>query len=100
MERRIDRCLELCRHWAEGRVATGNEPPWAWYQYMKLIETVSAIQTSRAAASPAGGGTLAIRERLAPSHPKTDPVADIGAQRRRRNRDDADDDDGEPPLPM
>ena len=97
MERRIDRCLELCRHWAEGRVATGNEPPWAWYQYMKLIETVSAIQTSRAAASPAGGGTLAIRERLAPSHPKTDPVADIGAQRRRRNRDD---DDGEPPLPM
>ena len=100
MERRIDRCLELCRHWAEGRVATGNEPPWAWYQYMKLIETVSAIQTSRAAASPAGGGTLALRERLAPSHPKTDPVADIGAQRRRRNRDDADDDDGEPPLPM
>ena len=100
MERRIDRCLELCRHWAEGRVATGNEPPWAWYQYMKLIETVSAIQTSRAAASPAGGGTLALRERLTPSHPKTDPVADIGAQRRRRNRDDADDDDWEPPLPM
>jgi len=100
MERRIDRCLELCRHWAEGRVATGNEPPWAWYQYMKLIETVSAIQTSRAAASPAGGGTLALRERLTPSHPKTDPVADIGAQRRRRNRDDDDDDDGEPPLPM
>ena len=67
---------------------------------MKLIETVSAIQTSRAAASPAGGGTLALRERLTPSHPKTDPVADIGAQRRRRNRDDDDDDDGEPPLPM
>jgi len=98
MERRIDRCLELCRHWAEGRVATGNEPPWAWYQYMKLIETVSAIQTSRAAVSPAGGGTLAVRERPAPSHPKTDPVADIGAQRRRRKRDDAD--DGDPPLPM
>jgi len=47
--------LELCRHWAEGRVATGNEPPWAWYQYMKLIETVSAIQTSRAAVSTVGG---------------------------------------------
>ena len=97
MERRIDRCLELCRHWAEGRVATGNEPPWAWYQYMKLIETVSAIQTSRASASPAGGSRLAVRERPAASHPKKDPVADIGAQRRRRERDD---DDGEPPLPM
>ena len=98
MERRIDRCLELCRHWAEGRVATGNEPPWAWYQYMKLIETVSAIQTSRAAVAPVGGGTLAVRERPAPSHPKRDdPVADIGAQRRRRKRDD---DDGDPPLPM
>jgi hypothetical protein len=87
--------LELCRHWAEGRVATGNEPPWAWYQYMKLIETVSAIQTSRAAASPSGAGTLVVGRRPAPSRPKKDPVADIGAQRRRRRRNDE-----EPPLPM
>jgi hypothetical protein len=66
---------------------------------MKLIETVSAIQTSRASVAPVGGGALAVRERSAPSHPKRDdPVADIGAQRRRRKRDD--DDDGEPPLPM
>jgi len=95
MERRIDRCLELCRHWAEVRVATGNEPPWAWYQYMKLIETVEAIQTSRAAASPSAPGTRAARERPEASGPKKDPVADIGALRRRR-----DDDDEEPPLPM
>jgi hypothetical protein len=94
MERRIDKCLELCRHWAEGRVATGNEPPWAWYQYMKLIETVTAIQMSRASASPAGA--LAVAGGPAPSRPKTDRVADIGAQRRRRRRDD----DEEPPLPM
>jgi len=93
MERRIDKCLQLCRHWAEGRVATGNEPPWAWYQYMKLIETVSAIQTSRAAATTSAPGDLA-----AAARPKSDPVADIGEQRRRRNRDD--DDDGPPPLPM
>jgi hypothetical protein len=95
MEKRIDRCLELCRHWAEGRVATGNEPPWAWYQYMKLIETVSAIQTSRAATTPSHQGRPA-RGRPAATRPKTDPVADIGAQRRRRRRDD----DEEPPLPM
>src|SRR5690242_19099275 len=97
MERRIDKCLELCRNWPEGRVATGNEPPWAWYQYMKLIETVSAIQTSRASATTSAGGALAIPAPSVSSRPKKDPVADIGAQRRRRRRDD---DDGPPPLPM
>jgi hypothetical protein len=96
MERRIDKCLELCRHWAEGRVATGTEPPWAWYQYMKLIETVTAIQTSRAAASSSGASTRAMRGAAAVSRPKTDRVAHIGAPRRRRRRDD----DEEPPLPM
>ena len=94
MERRIDKCLELCRHWAEGRVATGNEPPWAWYQYMKLIETVSAIQTSRAAVTPSSEGRPVVRERAAALRPKTDPAADIGGLRRHR------DDDEEPPLPM
>ena len=64
---------------------------------MKLIETVGAIQASRAAASASGAGTLALRQALTPSRPKTDPVADIGAQRRRRRRAD---DDEEPPLPM
>jgi hypothetical protein len=96
MERRIDQCLELCRHWAQGRVATGKEPPWAWYQYMKLIETVEAIQTSRAAASSSAGGRRAARRRPGASGPKTDRVADIRAQRSRRRRDD----DEEPPLPM
>ncbi|HEY3516015.1 MAG TPA: hypothetical protein VGL98_03130 [Gammaproteobacteria bacterium] len=99
MERRIDRCLALCRDWAEGRVASGNEPPWAWYQYMKLIETVTAIQTSRAAVS-AGAGELARAQAPAPeSPPKRDAVADIGARRRQR-RDDDDDDDEDPSLPM
>lgn len=97
MERRIDKCLELCRNWAEGRVATGNEPPWAWYQYMKLIETVSAIQTSRASATTSAGGALAIPATSVSSRPTKDPVSDIGAQRRRRRRDD---DSGAPPLPM
>jgi hypothetical protein len=62
---------------------------------MKLIETVSAIQTSRAVTSP--GGRSAVRERAVPARPKADPIADLGAQRRRKRRDD---DDEEPPLPM
>ena len=30
--------LESIRAWAKAKIADGTEPPWAWYQYMKLIE--------------------------------------------------------------
>jgi hypothetical protein len=83
--------LGILRKWAESRVATGNEPPWAWYQYMKLIETVAAIQTGRAAvastpagALPSGGAARGLED---------DGVSNID-KRRRRRRDD------EPPLPL
>ena len=95
MERRIDRCLALCRGWAEGRVASGNEPPWAWYQYMKLIETVAAIQTSRAAVA----GASAVQTAVPVAPPGRESVTDLGARRRRRDDDD-DDDDEDPSLPM
>lgn len=93
MERRIDKCLEFLRNWAEKRVAAGNEPPWAWYQYMKLIETLAAIQTGRAAVKPGAAGSLAVQAPVAAPRPKVDAVADIGTRRRRRRRED-------PPLPM
>ena len=35
--------LERLRAWADDKLATGEEPPWAWYQYMKLRETLDAI---------------------------------------------------------
>jgi hypothetical protein len=35
--------LERIRGWANDKLATGEEPPWAWYQYMKLRETLDAI---------------------------------------------------------
>ena len=35
--------LEKVRTWANTKITTGAEPPWAWYQYMKLRETVDAI---------------------------------------------------------
>jgi hypothetical protein len=31
------------RIWADDKIAAGQEPPWAWYQYMKLRETLDAI---------------------------------------------------------
>ena len=35
--------LSAVKAWAQERIKGGSEPPWAWYQYMKLIETVEAI---------------------------------------------------------
>jgi hypothetical protein len=35
--------LRRVREWAREKIQGGSEPPWAWYQYMKLIETVDAI---------------------------------------------------------
>lgn len=37
--------LQRLRRWAQEKIDAGSEPPWAWFQYMKLIETVDAILT-------------------------------------------------------
>lgn len=37
------RQLQDVRQWAKDKIAGGQEPPWSWYQYMKLIETIDAI---------------------------------------------------------
>lgn len=46
--------LEEIKAWANQKIATGAEPPWAWYQYMKLIETVEAILAGMAATTTVG----------------------------------------------
>ena len=35
--------LERVLNWADDKLAAGAEPPWEWYQYMKLRETLQAI---------------------------------------------------------
>ena len=35
--------LVRVREYASKKIQGGEEPPWAWYQYMKLVETVDAI---------------------------------------------------------
>ena len=35
--------LDRVRSWADAKIAAGQEPPWAWFQYMKLRETLDAI---------------------------------------------------------
>jgi hypothetical protein len=44
--------LERVREWALQKLATGEEPPWAWYQYMKLRETLDAIVAGMDAVTP------------------------------------------------
>ncbi len=46
--------LERIREWADSKIASGQEPPWAWYQYMKLRETLDAILGGMDAVSPTG----------------------------------------------
>lgn len=29
--------------WAKEKIQSGEEPPWSWYQYMKLIESLESI---------------------------------------------------------
>ena len=35
--------LSRVRDWAHKKVRSGEEPPWSWYQYMKLIEASETI---------------------------------------------------------
>lgn len=46
----MEKQLEEIRAWARAKIAGGQEPPWAWFQYMKLIETLDAILGSQACA--------------------------------------------------
>ena len=53
-EKKIRADLERIREWAGDKIGAGNEPPWAWYQYMKLRETLDAILGGMDAVSPTG----------------------------------------------
>jgi hypothetical protein len=44
--------LERVREWALQKLTTGEEPPWAWYQYMKFRETRDAILAGMNAVTP------------------------------------------------
>lgn len=40
--------------WAKNKAHSGSEPPWAWFQYMKLIETLEAVLKGINSTSPTG----------------------------------------------
>jgi hypothetical protein len=43
--------LRSVRKGAQSKIDTGAEPPWAWYQYMKLVETCDAILAGTASST-------------------------------------------------
>lgn len=45
----IQNDLQRVREWADDKLATGAEPPWAWFQYMKLREVVDQLLCGMAA---------------------------------------------------
>lgn len=47
--------LERVREWAIERLTTGNEPPWSWYQLMKLREASEALIAGMEATQPMAG---------------------------------------------
>jgi len=92
----IDQCLMVVRNWANERVGTGREPPWAWYQYMKLIDAVDSIRRGRASVTRLGAGSQARSRGPAPqrSDDKKETSAPTGSGQ------PPDDESGPPPLPM
>lgn len=44
--------LERVRDWANEKLATGEEPPWSFYQHMKLVEALDEILRGMDAVTP------------------------------------------------
>jgi hypothetical protein len=55
----IQNDLTRVKDWAQEKAQGGQEPPWAWYQYMKLIESVNAILAGMAATTTESSPQLA-----------------------------------------
>jgi hypothetical protein len=80
--------LQRVRDWADKKIAEGEEPPWAWFQYMKLREDLDQIlagmdasqrtASSLQSAPPAGSGPRLAVSNVRPStaqpHQEVAPV--------------------------
>ena len=37
------KAINEVRDWAQYVIDGGQEPPWAWYEYMKLLDAIQAL---------------------------------------------------------
>lgn len=58
----IQNDLARIKDWAQEKAQSGQEPPWAWYQYMKLIESANAILAGMAATTTESSQQLGERQ--------------------------------------
>lgn len=80
----MDKKLSEIRGWVKSKIATQQEPPWAWYQYMKLIETVDAILAGRSVTT----ADLQQSQKCSEiSHPRQAKVVALDTARRRQPDD-------------
>lgn len=74
-EKQIGPILQDVKDWAQTKVNAGAEPPWAWYQYMKLIEAANAILDGMGAVSRPKGNLRPVGSRWENDHrPKDSTV--------------------------
>lgn len=64
----INRKLDDVLEWANQKLADGQEPPWSWYQFMKLRESIEAIRTGVMVAAISENSPQSV-ERPASAHP-------------------------------
>lgn len=53
-DKKMIAALREILEWAKAKTHEGSEPPWAWFQYMKLIETIDAILKGTESVNPKG----------------------------------------------
>lgn len=89
----MEMLLKKIKVMAKAKIATGEEPPWAWYQYMKLIDAADAILDSIGHTSPTGSS-----QELAQHQGK--PLRLVARNDRQNNAQDPADHNSWPPPPM
>jgi hypothetical protein len=58
----IENELVRVKEWAQDKAQRGSEPPWAWYQLMKLVEAINAIQSGMASTTTESSLQLEARQ--------------------------------------
>ena len=77
--------LQRVKEWAESKIATGDEPPWSWYQHMKLIESLDAIIKGMRVVTPHAEGLPQLEEQ--PGNGRLRVVSDDRQETFQRHQD-------------
>ena len=74
--------LSRVREWAEGKIAQGTEPPWAFKRYTELVTLLSDILEARAATISLED-SLRLESHREPDLPPSENIRSIDSARSR-----------------